>query len=67
MIYHVDNYKSINRIIYYLIKHVTTKSSAKHVDRLLKLLLKCFSCFNKYKIVGKGWVKCTINSINFIT
>ena len=20
---------------------------------------KCFSCFNKYKIVGKGRVKCT--------
>ena len=40
-------FKSINRIIYYLIKHVTTKSSAK-----------CFSCFNKHTIVGKWWVKC---------
>ena len=27
--------KEYNRIIYYLIKHVRTKSSAKHVDRLL--------------------------------
>ena len=25
----------INMVAYYLIKHVTTKSSAKHVDRLL--------------------------------
>ena len=28
-------------------------------DRLPLLNRKCFSCFNKYKIVGKGWVKCT--------
>ena len=34
-----------------LLIHVTTKSSAKHVDR------KCFLCFNKHKIVEKGWVK----------
>ena len=20
---------------------------------------KCFLCFNKYKVVKKGWVKCT--------
>ena len=51
-------FKSINRIIYYLIKHITTKSSAKNVDRLFQLLRKCFSCFNKHTIVGKGWVKC---------
>ena len=31
----------------------------KPSDRLLLLNRKCFSCFNKYKIVGKGWVKCT--------
>ena len=33
--------------VYYLIKHVTTKSSAKHVDRLLSLLRNCFSCLIK--------------------
>ena len=27
---------------------------------------KCFSCLIKYKIVGKGWVKCTINSIKHV-
>ena len=35
---------------YYLIKRVR---SSTFIDR------KCFSCFNKYKIVGKRWVKCT--------
>ena len=33
-----------------LLIHVTTKSSAKHVDR------KCFCVL--ISIVGKGWVKC---------
>ena len=45
-------------VVYYLIKHVTTKPSAKHIDPLIKLLHKCFSCLNMYKTVGKGWVKC---------
>ena len=48
------NYKSINNyyhgLFYYLIKHVR---SSTFIDR------KSFSCFNNYKIVGKGWVKCT--------
>ena len=33
--------------VYYLIKHV----------RLSTLIASCFWCLNKYKIVGKGWVK----------
>ena len=48
------NYKCINNYyhgqFYYLIKRI--KSSA-FID------CKCFLRFNKYKIVGKGWVKCT--------
>ena len=45
-------------VVYYLIKHVRSPTL---------IASKCFLCLNKYKIVGKGWVKCTINSINFIT
>ena len=35
-------------VIYYLIKHVRSSTF---------MLRKCFSCLNKYKIAGKGWVK----------
>ena len=40
--------KEYNMVVYYLIKHVRSSTL---------LLCKCFSCLNKYKIVGKGWVK----------
>ena len=35
-------------VVYYLIKHVRSSTL---------IAFKCFSCLNKYKIVGKGWVK----------
>ena len=42
MIYRIKNYHGQ---FYYLIKHVR---SSIFIDN------ECFSCFNKYKIVGKG-------------
>ena len=29
------------------------------LDRPFSFDRDCFLCFNKYRIVGKGWVKCT--------